>query len=61
MKKGFASMYLIYSFFLIFTVMMLSVLMVNNYKKNFLNTLKNDIKEELSTYHLKPEAKTTEN
>jgi hypothetical protein len=31
---------------------MLSVLMVNNYKKTFLNTLKNDIKEELKDYHL---------
>ncbi len=47
MKKGFASMYLVYSFFLVFIVMMLSVLMINNYKQTFLNALKNDIKEEL--------------
>lgn len=47
MKKGFASMYMVYSFFLVFIVMMLSVLMINNYKKTFLNALKNDIKEEL--------------
>ncbi len=52
MKKGFASMYMVYSFFLIFIIMMLSVLMINNYKKTFLNTLKNDIKEELTSYHL---------
>lgn len=52
MKKGFASMYLVYSFFLIFIVMMLSVLMINNYKKKFLNTLKTDIKKELTGYHL---------
>ena len=47
MKKGFASMYLVYSFFLVFIVMMLSVLMINNYKQTFLNALKNDIKEDL--------------
>ncbi len=52
MKKGFASMYMVYSFFLIFIIMMLSVLMINNYKKSFLNTLKTDIKEELASYHL---------
>ncbi len=52
MKKGFASMYLVYSFFLIFTIMLLSVLMVSNYKKNFLNTLKDDIKQELTEFHL---------
>ena len=45
-------MYMVYSFFLIFIVMMLSVLMINNYKKSFLNTLKNDIKEELKSYTL---------
>ncbi len=52
MKKGFASMYIVYSFFLIFIVMLLSVLMINNYKKSFLNTLKEDIKTELSAYKL---------
>ena len=52
MKKGFASMYIVYSFFLIFIVMLLSVLMINNYKKSFLNTLKEDIKSELATYSL---------
>lgn len=46
-KKGFASIYMVYSFFLIFITMMLSVLMINQYKRNLLNTLKNDIKEEL--------------
>lgn len=51
-KRGFASMYMVYSFFLVFIIMMLSVLMINNYKKTFLNALKNDIKEELINYHL---------
>lgn len=51
-KNGFASMYMVYSFFLIFILMMLSILMINNYKKHFLNSLKNDIKEELREYHL---------
>lgn len=46
-KNGFASIYMVYSFFLIFILMMLTVLMVNNYKKVFLTSLKNDIKEEL--------------
>lgn len=46
-KNGFASIYMVYSFFLIFILMMLTVLMVNNYKKTFLTSLKNDIKEEL--------------
>ena len=32
--------------------MLLSVFMINNYKSRFLNMLKNDIKEELNTYHL---------
>ena len=45
-------MYMVYSFFLIFIVMMLSVLMVNNYKKSFLDNLKDDIKSELREYHL---------
>ena len=50
MKKGFASMYIVYSFFLVFIMMMLTVLMVNNYKSNFLNTLKSDIKINLDNY-----------
>ncbi len=54
-------MYMIYSFFLIFIVMMLSVLMVNNYKRNFLNALKDDIKEELSAYHLSRGENSLEN
>ena len=52
MNKGFASMYIVYSFFLIFIIMMLSVLMINNYKNNFLNTLKEDIKLNLNNYNL---------
>ena len=32
--------------------MMLSVLMINNYKKSFLNVLKNDIKEDLKEHSL---------
>ncbi len=52
MKKGFASMYIVYSFFLVFIMMMLTVLMVNNYKSNFLNTLKSDIKINLDNYKL---------
>ncbi len=51
-KKGFAAIYLVYSFFLVFIVMMLSVLMVNNYKKNFLNTLKDEIKENVKIFKL---------
>ncbi len=46
-KNGFASIYMVYSFFLIFILMMMTVLMINNYKKTFLNSLKNDIKAEL--------------
>ena len=52
MKKGFASMYLVYSFFLDFIVLLLTTLTINNYKTHFLNTLKKDIKTELSNYHL---------
>jgi len=52
-KKGFAAIYLVYSFFLVFIIMMLSVLMVNTYKKNFLNALKNEIKENVKNYQLK--------
>lgn len=59
MKKGFASMYMVYSLFLVFILMMLTVLLVNNYKTNFLNILKTDIKEELRGYDL--EVKTENN
>ena len=53
MKKcGFASMYMVYSFFLIFILMMLTTLAVNTYKQRFLNALKNDIKLELKDYHI---------
>ena len=51
-KNGFASMYMVYSFFLIFILMMSTVLAVNTYKQRFLNILKNDIKSELQNYHL---------
>ena len=51
-KKGFTAMYMVYSLFLIFILMMLTVLLVNNYKSNFLNILKNDIKEELRDKNL---------
>ncbi len=51
-KKGFASMYLVYSFFLVFIIMMLSVLLINSYKRSFLNALKNDIKEEIQKFHI---------
>lgn len=51
-KSGFASMYMVYSFFLIFILMMLTTLAVNTYKQRFLNTLKNDIKLELQNYHV---------
>lgn len=51
-KDGFASMYLVYSFFLVFIIMMLSVLTINQYKKTFLTALKNDIKDEVQEYHL---------
>ncbi len=51
-NKGFASMYLVYSFFLVFIVAMLSVLLINNYKSHFLNIIKNDIREELTNYKL---------
>ena len=51
-KRGFASMYMVYSFFLIFILMMLTTLAVNTYKQRFLNALKNDIKLELKDYHI---------
>ena len=52
-------MYMMYSLFLVFILMMLTVLLVNNYKTNFLNILKTDIKEELRGYDL--EVKTENN
>ena len=51
-KKGFAAMYMVYSLFLIFILMMLTVMLVHNYKSHFLNMLKNDIKEELKVQNL---------
>ena len=51
-KKGFAAMYMVYSLFLIFILMMLTVLLVNNYKSNFLNILKTDIKNDLKERNL---------
>lgn len=51
-KKGFASMYMVYSFFIVFILMMLTTLAVNTYKQRFLNALKNDIKLELQNYQL---------
>jgi len=60
-KRGFAAIYIVYSFFLIFIMMMLSVLMINNYKSNFLTVLKNDIKEEVNNYHLEVNSEETNN
>lgn len=51
-KKGFIAMYLVYSLFLVFIIMMLTVLLINNYKSHFLNILKNDIKEQLKEHNL---------
>lgn len=51
-KRGFASMYMVYSFFVVFILMMLTTLMVNTYKQRFLNALKNDIKIKLQDYHI---------
>lgn len=51
-RQGFAAIYMVYSFFLVFILMMLTVLMVNTYKQRFLNTLKNDIKAEIQDYHI---------
>ena len=51
-KKVFAAMYMVYSLFLIFILMMLTVLLINNYKASFLNALKNDIKEDLKEHKL---------
>ena len=61
-KQGFTAMYTVYTLFLIFILMMLTVLLINNYKTNFLNILKNDIKEELKDKNLEVrEDITTEN
>lgn len=61
-KQGFTAMYTVYTLFLIFILMMITVLLVNNYKTNFLNVLKNDIKEELKDKNLEiREDITTEN
>ncbi len=51
-KRGFASMYMVYSFFVVFILMMLTTLMINTYKQKFLNALKNDIKIKLQDYHI---------
>lgn len=51
-RQGFAAIYMVYSFFLVFILMMLTVLMINTYKQRFLNTLKNDIKTEVQDYHI---------
>ena len=51
-KKGFTAMYMVYSLFLIFILMMVTVLLINNYKSHFLNTLKNDIKDNLKEHNL---------
>ncbi len=45
-------MYMVYSFFVVFILMMLTTLMVNTYKQRFLNALKNDIKIKLQDYHI---------
>lgn len=55
-KKGFISMYLVYSFFLIFIIMMFTVLVSNNYKRRFLNTLKSDIKESVKVQKIEEDA-----
>ncbi len=53
MKKGFASMVMVYSFFLVFVLIMLTTLLIHNYKSHFLNVLKNDVKEELELNKIK--------
>jgi len=52
LKKGFASIYLVYSFLIIFVVFIMSFVLLSNYKGTFLNTLKDDIKNELNNYKL---------
>lgn len=51
-KKGFATMYTIYSLFIVIILVMLTNIFINTYKVNFLNTLKSDIKMELENYSL---------
>lgn len=51
-KKGFATMYTIYSLFIVIILVMLTNIFINTYKVNFLNTLKSDIKTELENYSL---------
>lgn len=64
-KKGFSAMYMVYSLFLVFIILMLSVILINTYKAHFLNTLKNEIKEELKTQKIEvfteEEAENSEN
>ena len=50
-------MYMVYSLFLVFILMMLTVFLVKNNNSNFLNILKVDIKEDLKERNLeaKPE------
>lgn len=52
MKKGFASIYLVYTFLMVFIIVIMSFVLISNYKRTFLNALKNDIKEELVNYKL---------
>lgn len=51
-REGFIATYLVYTLFLILVMAMFTIMMINNYKMNFLNTLKNDIKLDLENYHL---------
>lgn len=51
-REGFIATYLVYMLFLILVMAMFTIMMINNYKMNFLNTLKNDIKLDLENYHL---------
>jgi len=51
-REGFIASYLVYTLFLILVMAMFTIMMINNYKMNFLNTLKNDIKLDLENYHL---------
>lgn len=52
LKKGFASIYLVYTFLMVFIIVIMSFVLISNYKRTFLNALKNDIKEELVNYKL---------
>ncbi len=60
-SNGFASMYIVYTFLVVFIIGMFTILMVNNYKKTFLNALKSDIKMELENYHLEKKEDNTGN